>query len=283
MEANSNGPAGESSVAERRRHPRYELDCGALIAPMTNALRISGTLVDLSLSGCRVVIRKGAQAGVLGQVEVQFQLRGFPFRIVGAHVGSRGAESFGIRFMPMSECRQMELAEALAELAAMSEAAASPGSRDTATDAIIRSSKCLEVPLVAPLLPEVHPERRLHVRHAVNGTAKLLMVKGGINLPGRVLNVSLGGCRFKAEERFNVGIYVRVEAEFCLYGKLFRVAGVSQSIIDRNTVGVRFLDLSARRLAELTELISEIAEDEAGVVSLACAEVQGVGTSSPVI
>lgn len=288
MEANSNGPTDNESVAERRRHPRYELaryelDCGALIAPMTNALRIAGTMVDLSLSGCRVVIRRGVQAGVLGQVEVRFQLRGIPFRIVGANMGSRGAESIGIRFMKMSECRQTELAEALAELAAMSERGGALGRQVSGAeaDSVVRLSKCLELAPVALPLQTVHPERRLNARHGVDGMAKLLMVKGGVSLPGRVLNVSLGGCRFRAEEQFDLGIYIRVEAEFYLHGKPFRMAGVSQSIIDKNTVGIRFLDLSARRLDELTELIAEIVEDEAGAISVACLEASGVGTSLP--
>jgi len=283
MEANTNGLTGEESLAERRTNPRYELDCGALIAPMTNAMQIAGTLVDLSLSGCRVVIRRGAQAGVLGQVEVQFQLRGIPFRIVGTSVGRRGEEGFGIRFMHMSECRQTELAEALAELAAMSEAAGATGQQASAADSVIKSSKCLEQALDALPLSAAYPERRLHARHDVDGMAKLLLVKGGVSLAGRVLDLSLGGCRFRAEERLNLGIYVRVEAEFCLYGKPFRMAGVSQSIIDTNTVGVRFLDLSGRRLAELTELIAEIVEDESGVILLACTEAKGGGTSLPLV
>jgi c-di-GMP-binding flagellar brake protein YcgR len=79
-------------------------------------------------------------------------------------------------------------------------------------------------------------------------------------MPGRILNLSLGGCRIRTEERFNVGIYVRVEAEFYLHGLPFRVGGVSQAILDKNTIGVRFLDMSGRRREQLEELIAEIAE-----------------------
>jgi hypothetical protein len=96
----------------------------------------------------------------------------------------------------------------------------------------------------------------------VDTRANLLLVKTGITMPGRILNLSLGGCRIRMEERFNVGIYVRVEAEFYLHGLPFRVGGVSQAILDKHTIGVRFLDLSSSRREQLTELIEEIAEAE---------------------
>ncbi len=81
-------------------------------------------------------------------------------------------------------------------------------------------------------------------------------------MPGHILNLSQGGCRLRTDERFNVGIYARVEAEFYLHGLPFRLAGVSQAIMDRNTIGVRFIDMSERKREQLTELIAEIHEAE---------------------
>jgi hypothetical protein len=103
-------------------------------------------------------------------------------------------------------------------------------------------------------------ERRSQSRHAVDTSCKLLLIKTAISMPGRILNLSLGGCRIRTEERFNVGIYVRVEAEFYLHGLPFRVGGVSQAILDKNTIGVKFLDMSERRREQLSELMVEIAE-----------------------
>jgi c-di-GMP-binding flagellar brake protein YcgR len=88
----------------------------------------------------------------------------------------------------------------------------------------------------------------------------MLLVNTGILMPGRVLDLSLGGCKIRTEEPFNVGIFVRVEAEFCVQGLAFRIAGVTQAIFDKNTLGVRFLDMSQRRREQLAELIAEIAE-----------------------
>jgi hypothetical protein len=103
--------------------------------------------------------------------------------------------------------------------------------------------------------------RRTARRMGVDTRAKLLLVKAGIVMPSHILDLSLGGCRLRTESRFNVGIYVRVETEFYLHGLPFRLAGVSQVVLDKNTVGIRFLDLSERKREQLTELIAEIEED----------------------
>ncbi len=108
--------------------------------------------------------------------------------------------------------------------------------------------------------PEPRPERRAHPRHPVDTRANLLLVNTGITMAGRILNLSLGGCQIRMDERYNVGIFVRVEAEFYLHGMQFRIGGVSQTIADKFTIGVRFLDLSSRRREQLSELIAEIAQ-----------------------
>jgi hypothetical protein len=55
-----------------------------------------------------------------------------------------------------------------------------------------------------------------------------------------------------------VDIYTRVETEFNLQGMSFRLGGVIQTLHDRNTVGIRFLDMSDRRREQVIELIGEI-------------------------
>jgi hypothetical protein len=59
-----------------------------------------------------------------------------------------------------------------------------------------------------------------------------------------------------------VGIYTRVETEFRLGGLPFRLGGVIQSVHDRDrrNVGIRFLDVSARKLEQVEQLIEEIEE-----------------------
>jgi len=106
-------------------------------------------------------------------------------------------------------------------------------------------------------------ERREHPRREVDTAANLLLVKSGICMTGRIVNLSLGGCRIRTESPFRVGIYVRLEAEFRLHGLPFRIGGVSQAILDKNTLGIRFLDMSDRKREQLKELIAEIEEWDA--------------------
>ena len=75
--------------------------------------------------------------------------------------------------------------------------------------------------------------------------------------------LSLGGCRIRTWERFPVGIYRRVETEFTLDGLPFRLAGVVQTIHDRRTVGIRFLDMSSRKRDQLAQSLRELEEHPA--------------------
>lgn len=111
-------------------------------------------------------------------------------------------------------------------------------------------------PEAAP--PQAGRERRTQVRHEVDTTATILLVNVAARLKGRILDLSLGGCRIRTDERFPVGIYTRVETEFHLEGLPFRLGGVVQSIQGKNFVGIRFLDMSDRKREQLQQLIEEI-------------------------
>lgn len=103
-------------------------------------------------------------------------------------------------------------------------------------------------------------ERRNQSRHDVDTSAVLNLVNVASRLQGRILNLSIGGCRIRTEERFPVGIYTRVETEFHLEGLPFRLGGVVQAIVDRHQVGIRFLDMSERKREQVAQLIEEIEE-----------------------
>jgi c-di-GMP-binding flagellar brake protein YcgR len=105
-------------------------------------------------------------------------------------------------------------------------------------------------------------ERRIQSRHEVDTSAIIFLVNVGARLSGRIQDLSMGGCRIRTEERFPVGIYTRVETEFRLEGLPFRLGGVIQAVHDRDRrlVGIRFLDMSARKREQLEQLIEEIEE-----------------------
>jgi c-di-GMP-binding flagellar brake protein YcgR len=103
-------------------------------------------------------------------------------------------------------------------------------------------------------------ERRVQSREEVDTKAVIFLINIASRLQGRILDLSLGGCRIRADERFPVGIYTRVETEFRLEGLPFRLGGVVQAIHDRRTVGIRFLDMSSRKREQVTQLIEDIRE-----------------------
>jgi c-di-GMP-binding flagellar brake protein YcgR len=271
---------------ERRAFPRYAVDCPVSFLLLSGGGIVSGQMLDLSRGGCRLSTPKRIEIGILVRVEICFQLRGISFRIVGVTAGTRTGRSFAVRFLDMPRRAAAELVEVLEEIAAapplpeppkpvpnampvvapVPVAAPAPAIPPAAAQSAAAQEKAAAppAPVVAPAtaIPAVSPNRRSHNRHDVDTRVNLTLVKGAISMPGHILNLSQGGCRLRTDERFNVGIYARVEAEFYLHGLPFRLAGVSQAIMDRNTIGVRFIDMSERKREQLTELIAEIHEAE---------------------
>ena len=88
--------------------------------------------------------------------------------------------------------------------------------------------------------PSKSRDRRAQTRHEVDTIATIFLVKVASALRGHILDLSLSGCRIRTDERFQVGIYTRVETEFHLQGLPFRLGGVIQAIHNRNMVGIRF-------------------------------------------
>ena len=124
-------------------------------------------------------------------------------------------------------------------------------------------------PALEPVAQTARPlkrERRQQSRHEVDTSAAILLINVGSLLQGRIVDLSLSGCRIRTEEKFPVGIYTRVETEFRLGGLAFRLGGVIQAVHDRDrhNVGIRFLDVSARKLEQVEQLIEEIEEMRAG-------------------
>jgi hypothetical protein len=106
--------------------------------------------------------------------------------------------------------------------------------------------------------PATPRDRRRQIRHEVDTLATIFLINVGSALRGHILDLSLSGCRIRTDEHFPVGIYTRVEIEFRFQGLPFRLGGVIQAIHNRDTVGIRFLDLSERKRQQVLDLIEEI-------------------------
>jgi hypothetical protein len=117
----------------------------------------------------------------------------------------------------------------------------------------------------APQKPgeNAQPRGCLQAREVVDSNAVIRLINLAADVHGRIVDISLGGCHIRTNRCFPVGVFRRVEVDFCIDGLPFRFPGVTQAIYDSFNVGIRFLDLSDRKKEQLQQLIEEIRESKA--------------------
>jgi PilZ domain len=275
---------------ERRSDLRYSVDEDSVVLFVGHGVPQEARLVDLSQEGCRLRTTEPVLARVRLPVEVFFNVDGISFRFRGVLQWSDGHRLIGARFVNIIPQRMVELANIVCGMektaAVRAEAvnllvAEYETSKRTGQEAIERAvngnpqlmtEEQMLLPEVAravtPVLmvedaqPESQAsagrERRQQSRHEVSSSTTILLIKDGTTLQGHILDMSVTGCRIRTDERFPAGIYTRVETEFRLEDLPLRLGGVIQSIYDRNTVGIRFLDLNEREREQVLGLIGEI-------------------------
>jgi hypothetical protein len=133
-----------------------------------------------------------------------------------------------------------------------------PVAATTQEPAPLRSAALTE----STALPQKGRDRRASHRCGVDTSATIDLVKVGSKIAGHIVDLSVGGCRIMTVDKFPVGIYTRIETEFQLHGLPFRLGGVIQAIHDRNTVGIRFLDMSQRKKDQVAELVAEMGDGD---------------------
>jgi c-di-GMP-binding flagellar brake protein YcgR len=256
---------------ERRAHPRYSVEGRAQLLLVSPGILLESQIIDLSLGGCRLHVLERCAAPARSRVEVVFKANGIAFRCLGTVQWTGEGSLLGVRFAEMAPRRRDQLADVIAELKADTEAQLAKEAAEREAAAALAAQMALaeqdensgdaETQTVAAKglgAADRSPlSRRLYARHDVETTATLFLVNVGSKLGARILDLSVGGCRIRTEERFPVGIYTRTEIEFRLAGLPFRMGGVIQTVHDRYTVGIRFLDLSARKRQQVEQLIAE--------------------------
>jgi len=288
----------EAALSDRRAQPRFAADGAAtlLVGPDRS---MQCRLPDLSLEGCRLrtVQQFSAEPGL--RVEVAFRVNGLAFKFAGITKWTNHWNLVGIRFVDVPRRCRADLAELIGELkedgaAIAGSARIEPG--DAGLHANEDSSQPLEsapkdressvpenestgkihtvlfqaqrtgqppLPQSAAPADEAKPERRMQPRHSVDMAAVIQLIDGnsglGSRLRGRILDLSSTGCRIRTDDRFAAEIYTCVEIEFRAQGLPFRLAGMIQAIHGRSAVGIRFLEVSARKRQQLEQLMQEIA------------------------
>ncbi|HXR37555.1 MAG TPA: PilZ domain-containing protein [Terracidiphilus sp.] len=293
MEAEENAKGMGMRGAERRAQPRFAVDGEATLLLMGHGRPMPCWVTDLSLEGCRLRTRERFSARTQVRVEVAFRVNGMAFRLSGITQWSDGWNLVGIRFVDVPQRRRADLAEVIGEVGseiAAKAAMQAPGELAAERQAdqpaatgqpAARAAELAEVwnpegsgihrvaeqprgqraedrPADAGAGGPAQRERRAQQRHWVDTCAVIHLVNIGSRLSGRIVDLSLGGCRIRTDERFPVGIYTRVETEFRVEGLPFRLGGVIQAIHDRRVVGIRFLDLSERKRDQLAQLMREM-------------------------
>jgi len=274
---------------EHRDHSRYPVDEEAVVAfAGINKLQ-AARIIDLSQEGCRVRSKERLAFRSGWPVEVSFKVSGVVFEFSGVLQWADSGSLMGVHFVNVNPRRVVELAQVICEMEACekprtetesrvvvdqagAERTEQPGKIESAghdgngaggTGEEHPTARPADTKAVAGSEPQaaqaaVPRYRRGSSRHEVDTSASILLVNVGSTLRGRILDLSLGGCRIRTDDRFPVGIYTRVETEFRLEGLPFRLGGVIQAIYDRNMVGIRFLDLSERKRQQVLDLIGEI-------------------------
>jgi hypothetical protein len=275
---------------DQRTASRYGVDEEAHILLVKQNLIVPCRILDLSLDGCRLQTPQRLPLESMMCVEVNFTVKGLPFRFSGLVQWTDCQHLAGIRFASVPRRRRGELVETLSEIKAEMAAGAAewvpgrqvaserPAEMRVAEEQAVASKPAVqEAPAqppaqvqtqIPPPAPAAAPvgakpsmrDRRQAFRETVDTSAVIDLIRVASQLPGRILDLSLSGCRIRTDEPFPVGIYTRIEVEFRLDGLPFRLGGVIQGIHDRQTVGIRFLDLSSRKREQVEQLIEEIRE-----------------------
>ncbi|MFZ1087017.1 MAG: PilZ domain-containing protein, partial [Terracidiphilus sp.] len=107
---------------ERRASPRLAVEEPAAIVILEEGVGFRCSVLDLSLSGCRLHTSLRFPGSAWDRVEISFKLRGISLRFSGEIQWIDGRQKVGIRFINLTPRRRTELAEVLAEIKAYNDA-----------------------------------------------------------------------------------------------------------------------------------------------------------------
>ncbi|MGA2352208.1 MAG: PilZ domain-containing protein [Terracidiphilus sp.] len=266
---------------DRRAYERFEINAAGGCINYQGS-KFPCLIVDVSLSGCCVRTESKFLPGNLANVEVVLPILGMVLRMVGTTQWLTRQNLVGIRFLHASARSKNQLAglltglvdeSATEEVKAAVVAAARSGT--TALDVEIPEA-WLHIPkpvrreaekqseLPAPAKPREKPvqsgEDEKQTQAEGEWPALLRLLKNNSRQNGAIVGLNLEGCTFRTAELFTSGIHARVEIDFQMRGLPFLLAGVIEDVQDRGTVDIRFLEMSYRKRAELSELIEELNE-----------------------
>jgi PilZ domain len=103
-------------LSELRGQPRPAMHRFATIILAKDGSRFPGRIVNLSLSGCSIHTDERISVGIYSRVEIEFQLRGFPFRLGSVIETMYDRNTAGVHFCDLSEHKRQQVLELMGEL-----------------------------------------------------------------------------------------------------------------------------------------------------------------------
>ena len=288
MSAEEQARTRDARYRDRRADERFEINA------LGGCLNYQGSkypceIVDVSLSGCCVRCESRFLPGNLANVEVVLPILGMVLRMVGTTQWLTRQNLIGIRFFHANPRSKNQLAGLLTGLVDESvteeiQAAvvASARSGTTAIDVEFPDEWLLKLKAAAQK-PKERPEATATgapaptppaVKKAASREGMVLnrdtdawpailrLLKDGSHQNGAIIGLSLVGCTFRTASPFAAGLHARVEVDFHMRGLPFLLPGVTEDVLHKTSVEIRFLEMSSRKQGELAELIEELQDAE---------------------
>ncbi len=121
----------------------------------------------------------------------------------------------------------------------------------------------MSTPAPIPAAPHAQDNRRRNPRFACNGPGEVLVTPDGPALPAKILNVSAEGALIALLTPRILLPNARVELTFTVNHLLFRVrAELRMGRPGDTEYGFQFFSLSSRMLAQIEDLVQELAVAE---------------------
>ncbi len=103
---------------ELRRHRRLRCSGAAEVYLTADSAPCPARVVNLSRTGCLLVLRGPQPLAHEARVELAFTVNGLPFRVMGLVKAVRSDREFGLHFPALSQRAQMRLEDLVEELSA---------------------------------------------------------------------------------------------------------------------------------------------------------------------
>ena len=104
-------PSRPPASLERRAQQRQAVDTSATLYLVRTGSSLTGVILDLSVTGCRIRTAERFALGIFTRVETGFHADGLPFRIGGVIQAIHDRFTVGIRFIDLSERNSKRLTE----------------------------------------------------------------------------------------------------------------------------------------------------------------------------